>query len=724
MRVLTAGIACLGLACSTTPSEEPMIKTQAMVVASSAVSIPTAAFQNGAALAATDWLEIGDRVLVGAAGARPPISNVGTGQVRIGVEAQVGDVLGGGAVRLEDRARIEGRVLHTGSLFIGNSVVTTEGTSQGPLGPLTALTIPETTFLDGAVSVQLEPGQQQTLAPGDYGALAAKTNTVVRLSTGTYRFREWMIEPGAKIELDSVCGPVRVLLSTSLFFRGVIVERADSARPGAGIILNHLGTNTAHIEAPFVGSIAAPRAELILNSTTHTGRFFAKRLRVQAGAHIVPGGDALPGSCAPGAPPANLPECQDGLCCVEGALKTAATACGGDGASSCIYGGTGSDSINAFEWGSTSEGHLIAFGGPGSDRFDGGDRKVAIAAGDGDDIVCSQGGNGSYLVGGSGADFIRTTGGTSVVHPGPGADTVTLGPGNDYVIVASLCEIAPGDRITDAGGTNVIYSPVPRAELEAAGLTLVGNFEVVVDPRLECHASCDDHLGCPLSHICSTGRAGEEQCIPPRTSFEAGEPSRDNVFVSADPDVRSDIFAYLDAPSPQARSSTLERLRQRRAVVRAAVLDEIATLGDGKDDLRWKRTNVGIVGALGGAEGVPYLRDWAAAPVPNYPVDLSHANETQTTLAKLVCAEAVYWLGRTAHAGMAGAHVALDEVITTSTACGLDEAVLQYRVLGENPARLARLRLLLGPSQEFRANLTLYRLNQGPGPVPPIGVSP
>jgi hypothetical protein len=705
--------------CTDAPVEPLSQKGQEVVVAGSSLAVPTAAFEQGAILAASEWLEVGDRVVVGAPGMRPPVSNSGSGQVRIGVEAQVGDVFSAGFVRLEDRSIVQGRVLHTGSLSVGNSV-TTGGTTQGPIGPLTVLNFPATNFLDGVASVMLEPGQQRTLPPGDYGTLAAKTNTVVRLSTGTYRFREWMIEPGARFELDSVCGPVRVLTSTSLYFRGAIAERADSPRGGAGIVLEHLGTNTAHIEAPFVGSIAAPRAELILNATTHTGRFFARRLRVQAGARIVPGPTTLPGSCAASGSGTALPECQDGLCCVADATKAHATACGGDGVAACIYGGPGGDALRAVEWGQTSEGHVIAFGGPGADRFDGGERLVAFAGGDGDDIACSQGSSGSYLVGGAGSDYLRTTGRTTVVHPGPGADVVDLGPGDDFVVIASLCEIAPGDRITDAGGTNVIYSPVTRATLEAAGLSLVGNFEVELTPQLECHASCGGHLGCPLSHVCSTSAAGEELCDAPRTVFQELEaPTRDGLYASAPLDVRTDLFRYLDAGTPQARYVALQNLRRRRDTIRAAVLDEIATLGTAHHELRWKATNVGIVGALGGREGVPYLRDWASATLPNFPVDQRHNVESQSMLAGLVCGKASYWLARTAHAGMAEAEVALEEVLSTPTACGLDQAVTGYRTIGDSSERRTRLRALLGPSQQARADFELVRLDLGAGPQPP-----
>jgi hypothetical protein len=76
-----------------------------------------------------------------------------------------------------------------------------------------------------------------------------------------------------------------VRVREAFFFRGQIQHTGNDG--GMRLAVAYDGTQTAHVEQPFSGAILAHKAELVLSSHQHVGRFFAKRLRVQSDARIV-----------------------------------------------------------------------------------------------------------------------------------------------------------------------------------------------------------------------------------------------------------------------------------------------------------------------------------------------------------------------------------------------------------------------------------------------------
>src|SRR5690606_33926197 len=133
-------------------------------------------------------------------------------------------------------------------------------------------------------NMNVEPGQTVELQPGRYGDLTVKQNATAKLSPGEYSFGRMQIENGAFIQTDEACAVSRVRARTSLTFRGKVKTSGDFG--GYRLVVSVEGTETAHVETGFDGWIIAPNAELILSSQTHSGRFMAKRLRVQSQATI------------------------------------------------------------------------------------------------------------------------------------------------------------------------------------------------------------------------------------------------------------------------------------------------------------------------------------------------------------------------------------------------------------------------------------------------------
>ena len=128
--------------------------------------------------------------------------------------------------------------------------------------------------------VSLEPNQTRTLDPGPYGALIVKSQSTVLLRSGTYSFESVDLEPGSHLSADRLNGPVYVYVRTRLSHKGQIDAPAG---PAADFFIGYLGTETAFIESPFIGTIAAPSAMVVLGasgSAGHQGSFFARDLEV------------------------------------------------------------------------------------------------------------------------------------------------------------------------------------------------------------------------------------------------------------------------------------------------------------------------------------------------------------------------------------------------------------------------------------------------------------
>lgn len=199
----------------------------------------------------------------------------------------------------------------------------------------------------------------------------------------------------------------------------------------------------------------------------------------------------------------------------------------------------------------STSGLHAALGGPGVDTLQGGAGPAVLAGGDGDDVLKSgdasdelygQAGNDTLLahggedvlVGGAGDDVLQADGGDDILRGGagddtlhggagddlliggPGRDDVHAGQGDDVVLVLDPCELAPGETINGGPGTDTLRIPVTLAELQAAGVTVLGFEKIVVshDPDASECGKCSCVLNGETVSCCN----GEGTC-----SVDAGE---------------------------------------------------------------------------------------------------------------------------------------------------------------------------------------------------------
>jgi len=294
-------VGLLTIGCQRAP-EEPQIQARTLAqttpVAVLSFEMFQAALDAPAVLGASESLLIGDRVQVLQDGAPAAIANAGPGLTWVGSDARIGSLWSAGPVDLRDRASVNG-IVYASTVTMGNGVSPTGGVvSQLPTAMVELYE--ESGEAEGPLeNIMLEPDQFLALDPGDYGQLTVKSRARLRISgDAEYSFTRVHFETDSKVETSSQCESTEMRVSEALFFRGKVVEPNG---PATGLMIHYDGTQTAHVEASYRGIILAPRAELIINSSSHKGAFYAKRLRVQADARIeaitIPGGIA--DSCEP-----------------------------------------------------------------------------------------------------------------------------------------------------------------------------------------------------------------------------------------------------------------------------------------------------------------------------------------------------------------------------------------------------------------------------------------
>jgi hypothetical protein len=209
-----------------------------------------------------------------------------TGGAVLNADSKVGNLYSRGAIRMRDRAQVRG------SIFAGSTI--TKGNSTSVLG----LTFPSFAFdppghfawkVDvppaNTLDVRLEPDRQQTLAPGRYRTVSIKSRSAITISAGDYFIDALeVLEPQAKLKIDTSAGKVKLYVMNSMTFRGALENVNDPSKSDLLIVM--LGSGTVLLEQPYSGFLIAPSAKLQFRQTNsaHNGAFFAKSIVSDAGA--------------------------------------------------------------------------------------------------------------------------------------------------------------------------------------------------------------------------------------------------------------------------------------------------------------------------------------------------------------------------------------------------------------------------------------------------------
>jgi len=238
---------------------------------------------SGACLWAQGNLVLADRVKVkNQNGTFAPSVNAGSTQTNMGADAQVGDIWSRAAVELRDRCVANGNVRTMSTLKLdANAKVTGLTTQNGAFLQIPTLSLSVTFPGTNQGSKIVPPSGTLTLAPGAYDGVTVNGGATLFLSTGTYFFNNWDVEPNAKISCSSGSGQIVVNVKVGLIYRGPIIEKTGG-RPK--MFVGVFGTSPVSLEGPFTGTFMALTAPLTLATLTspavHTGAFYAQSITV------------------------------------------------------------------------------------------------------------------------------------------------------------------------------------------------------------------------------------------------------------------------------------------------------------------------------------------------------------------------------------------------------------------------------------------------------------
>jgi hypothetical protein len=182
--------------------------------------------------------------------------------VRVGNDAVVGNVRAQKDVFLSDRAQVKGEVKALGGLSWGNGVgmrygyFAAEPFASGGIsllfkvtlaGPIAFPTSTQSPSVDRNIVLHLQPGAYQNVTVQSGGG--------IRIGSGTYYIQNLTLEPGATVYQSGVS---RVFINRNWIHRGTIVGKPED------LLFGYMGTSPVHLESKLVGTLLAPRADVIL----------------------------------------------------------------------------------------------------------------------------------------------------------------------------------------------------------------------------------------------------------------------------------------------------------------------------------------------------------------------------------------------------------------------------------------------------------------------------
>jgi DNA-binding protein YbaB len=259
-------------------------------------------------LYAKGTLKLNDRVKVKTQGCADwaTVANAGTVETNIGVQTELGSIVSRAKVVVRDRGIVHGFIHTADHLEKGADTQIT-----GPVEEHAVVILPDLVLnvpFPGVSmgTIELEPGQSTTAAPGYYNNLIVKSGATANLSAGAYYFNNFDLEPQGRAVLDATAGPITIWVRSSFIFRGAF---ADKAGAFPRVFVGYLGTSDAIVESKYQGTLSAPTAKISISTIqSHEGAFHGLNIEVQPDTQICFRPfelryDQLPGIVPPGGLP-------------------------------------------------------------------------------------------------------------------------------------------------------------------------------------------------------------------------------------------------------------------------------------------------------------------------------------------------------------------------------------------------------------------------------------
>jgi len=220
------------------------------------------------------------------------------GNVEVGADAEVGDVISNGRVFMRDRSCATGDV-ETDVYQAQNQVeilgdLKTAKKSPAKKVPIRVSNAKVAKAVDPVTlrrvakvvppKVATKPEQPDVveLEPATYGEVKVERGATVKLGAGNYVLAKLQMEPGSKLVLDESLGPVNVAVQGSIKWAGK-VEHVGSRRPLSMVVAQT--SSWINLESELSGSLVAPTASvnLLKSDALHVGSVWAKQVELHQG---------------------------------------------------------------------------------------------------------------------------------------------------------------------------------------------------------------------------------------------------------------------------------------------------------------------------------------------------------------------------------------------------------------------------------------------------------
>ncbi|MBN1607465.1 MAG: cellulose binding domain-containing protein, partial [Polyangiaceae bacterium] len=219
-----------------------------------------------------------------------PVVSMGDAVSNMGVDSQVGDLWSVPHVLLRSSAEVYGTI-RTGDSWIEKQaqidpvVIPTELTSYD-FRPISTVSWQLEVPLGTVPGPVLSPGQYRftPLLPGAYSGTNLAPNSTLRVSAGTFYFRNGLtVDSGATLQLLNSTGPVVLVVVDSCVIHGQITRQANTPN----VLLVYLGTSDLNIETAFNGTVLAPYAKVLTGSyKSYKGAIFGRDVEMQPNSQL------------------------------------------------------------------------------------------------------------------------------------------------------------------------------------------------------------------------------------------------------------------------------------------------------------------------------------------------------------------------------------------------------------------------------------------------------
>ena len=204
------------------------------------------------------------------------------GYVEIGCDAVTKNVIvAGGNTVLRDRARIDGDASASGTITRQNGAIVNGIVREGI--QISPLVIKVDQVTPGTQAITVQNGATMQVQPGSYGVLHAYANTIVKLASGTYSFRSFLLEPDVRLQINSPDGKmvaINVLESLQFGDRTKISFDAGTVFPlSVQFFTAQTSGFSIGTDCVLAGIIRVPNANIsVASRTSISGSLYGKRV--------------------------------------------------------------------------------------------------------------------------------------------------------------------------------------------------------------------------------------------------------------------------------------------------------------------------------------------------------------------------------------------------------------------------------------------------------------